>query len=54
MSGVTAVLDIGKTNVKVATFGGDGVLVWERASLIAWWLARPMRMQMSNRSGIFC
>lgn len=31
MSGVTAVLDIGKTNVKVATFGGDGVLVWERA-----------------------
>src|SRR4051812_21003275 len=31
MSGVTAVLDIGKTNVKVATFGGDGTLVWERA-----------------------
>lgn len=31
MSGVTAVLDIGKTNVKVATFGGDGPLVWERA-----------------------
>src|SRR6266567_4682605 len=33
MSGVTAVLDIGKTNVKVATFGGDGTLVWERAIL---------------------
>jgi L-fuculokinase len=31
MNGVTAVLDIGKTNVKVATFGGDGALVWERA-----------------------
>ncbi|BAM91300.1 sugar kinase [Bradyrhizobium oligotrophicum S58] len=31
MRGVTAVLDIGKTNVKVATFGSDGALVWERA-----------------------
>jgi L-fuculokinase len=30
MNGVTAVLDIGKTNVKVATFAGDGALVWER------------------------
>ena len=30
MNGVTAVLDIGKTNVKVATFACDGVLVWER------------------------
>ena len=31
MIGVTAVLDIGKTNVKVATFSGDGALVWERS-----------------------
>jgi len=31
MNGVTAVLDIGKTNVKVATFGSDGALVWERS-----------------------
>jgi L-fuculokinase len=31
MSGVTAVLDIGKTNVKVATFASDGALVWERS-----------------------
>jgi sugar (pentulose or hexulose) kinase len=31
MNGVTAVLDIGKTNVKVATFGADGAIVWERA-----------------------
>jgi sugar (pentulose or hexulose) kinase len=31
MNGVTAVLDIGKTNVKVATFACDGALVWERA-----------------------
>lgn len=30
MRGVTAVLDIGKTNVKVATFSSDGALVWER------------------------
>jgi sugar (pentulose or hexulose) kinase len=30
MNGVTAVLDIGKTNVKVATFACDGALVWER------------------------
>jgi len=30
MNGVTAVLDIGKTNVKVATFASDGALVWER------------------------
>jgi sugar (pentulose or hexulose) kinase len=30
MSGVTAVLDIGKTNVKVATFASDGALLWER------------------------
>jgi L-fuculokinase len=32
MSGVTAVLDIGKTNVKVATFASDGALLWERAT----------------------
>jgi sugar (pentulose or hexulose) kinase len=31
MNGVTAVLDIGKTNVKVATFTRDGALVWERS-----------------------
>jgi L-fuculokinase len=31
MSGATAVLDIGKTNVKVASFDCDGALVWERA-----------------------
>ena len=31
MSGVTAVLDIGKTNVKVASFASDGALVWERS-----------------------
>ena len=31
MHGVTAVLDIGKTNVKVATFAYDGALVWERS-----------------------
>jgi sugar (pentulose or hexulose) kinase len=30
MGGVTAVLDIGKTNVKVATFAEDGTLLWER------------------------
>src|SRR5258708_28645058 len=30
MNGVTAVLDIGKTNVKVATFACDAALVWER------------------------
>ncbi len=30
MNGATAVLDIGKTNVKVATFACDGALVWER------------------------
>jgi sugar (pentulose or hexulose) kinase len=30
MNGVTAVLDIGKTNVKVATFACNGALVWER------------------------
>lgn len=32
MSGVTAVLDIGKTNVKVATFSSDGALLWERVT----------------------
>src|SRR4051794_6233961 len=32
MSDVTAVLDIGKTNVKVATFAGDGALLWERTT----------------------
>ena len=32
MTGAVAVLDIGKTNVKLATFGGDGALLWERAT----------------------
>ena len=32
MNGVTAVLDIGKTNVKVATFACDGALLWERVT----------------------
>src|SRR5205814_6068557 len=32
MSGVTAVLDIGKTNVKVASFAADGTLLWERVT----------------------
>jgi sugar (pentulose or hexulose) kinase len=32
MSCVTAVLDIGKTNVKMATFASDGTLLWERAT----------------------
>ena len=32
MSGATAVLDIGKTNVKVATFADDGALLWERVT----------------------
>lgn len=32
MSGATAVLDIGKTNVKVATFAADGELLWERVT----------------------
>jgi L-fuculokinase len=31
MTGAAAVLDIGKTNVKVATFARDGALKWERA-----------------------
>jgi sugar (pentulose or hexulose) kinase len=31
MDGAAAVLDIGKTNVKVATFARDGALLWERA-----------------------
>ena len=31
MNGAAAVLDIGKTNVKVATFARDGALLWERA-----------------------
>ncbi len=31
MDGVVAVLDIGKTNVKLATFAGDGRLLWERS-----------------------
>lgn len=31
MDDVTAVLDIGKTNVKVAAFRCDGALMWERA-----------------------
>jgi sugar (pentulose or hexulose) kinase len=30
MRDITAVLDIGKTNVKVATFADDGSLLWER------------------------
>jgi L-fuculokinase len=32
MNGATAVLDIGKTNVKVATFASDGALLFERAT----------------------
>src|SRR5450631_941714 len=32
MNGATAVLDIGKTNVKVATFACDGALLFERAT----------------------
>jgi L-fuculokinase len=32
MNGVAAVLDIGKTNVKVATFASDGALLFERAT----------------------
>jgi L-fuculokinase len=32
MSGAVAVLDIGKTNVKLATFASDGALLWERAT----------------------
>jgi sugar (pentulose or hexulose) kinase len=31
MNGVVAVLDIGKTNVKLATFAGDGAVLWERS-----------------------
>jgi sugar (pentulose or hexulose) kinase len=31
MDGAVAVLDIGKTNVKLATFASDGALLWERA-----------------------
>ena len=31
MDGLTAVLDIGKTNVKVVTFASDGALMWERS-----------------------
>jgi len=32
MNGAAAVLDIGKTNVKLATFAEDGVLLWERST----------------------
>jgi sugar (pentulose or hexulose) kinase len=32
MNGATAVLDIGKTNVKLATFAQDGALLWERST----------------------
>src|SRR5215207_2160301 len=32
MSGTVAVLDIGKTNVKLATFAPDGALLWERST----------------------
>ena len=32
MSGAAAVLDIGKTNVKLATFADDGALLWERST----------------------
>jgi sugar (pentulose or hexulose) kinase len=31
MTGAVAVLDIGKTNVKIALFGADGALLWERS-----------------------
>jgi sugar (pentulose or hexulose) kinase len=32
MNGATAVLDIGKTNVKLETFAADGALLWERST----------------------
>jgi sugar (pentulose or hexulose) kinase len=32
MNGAVAVLDIGKTNVKLATFAGDGTLLFERST----------------------
>jgi L-fuculokinase len=32
VNGATAVLDIGKTNVKLATFAADGALLWERST----------------------
>jgi sugar (pentulose or hexulose) kinase len=32
MPGAVAVLDIGKTNVKLALFGADGALLWERSA----------------------
>ena len=32
MTGATAVLDIGKTNVKLALFAPDGALLWERST----------------------
>ncbi len=32
MPGAVAVLDIGKTNVKLALFGADGALLWERST----------------------
>lgn len=32
MSGATAVLDIGKTNVKLALFAPEGTLLWERST----------------------
>ena len=32
MDGAVAVLDIGKTNVKLASFAPDGALLWERAT----------------------
>jgi sugar (pentulose or hexulose) kinase len=32
VNGAVAVLDIGKTNVKLATFAGDGALLWERST----------------------
>ena len=33
MAGAVAVLDIGKTNVKVAVFDQEGALLWERSTL---------------------
>ncbi len=32
VNGAAAVLDIGKTNVKLATFADDGALLWERST----------------------
>ena len=49
MDGVIAVLDIGKTNVKLATFAGDGALVGSAPCPIACCRARPIRMRTSRQ-----